>query len=155
MTLSVTCPFDGGNIEVAAIEGDRVDLNIRKDNQSDFYQWFYFRVTGAAGRPLELRLLNCAGAAYPHGWENYRACMSADREEWERVDTVYRSGVLTIPGNIAGYPAISMPAGLTNTGMPVGLQAYARRHEDKLLLDLALLFERDRPWPLIAPRAPA
>jgi murein tripeptide amidase MpaA len=96
MTLSVTSPFDGGNIHVAAVEGSRVDLEIRKDHQSDFYQWFYFRVTGGGGKPLELRILNAAGSAYPHGWEGYRACMSADREEWERVDTSYQSGILTI-----------------------------------------------------------
>ncbi|HWT12152.1 MAG TPA: M14-type cytosolic carboxypeptidase [Allosphingosinicella sp.] len=96
MTLSVSCPFDGGNIRLVAIEGDRVDLEIRRDHESDFYQWFYFRLTGAAGRPLELRLLNGAGAAYAHGWHGYRACMSADREDWERIDTAYADGVVTI-----------------------------------------------------------
>lgn len=96
MTLSVSCAFDGGNIERVAVDGDRVDLEIRKDNESDFYQWFYFRVTGAAGRALELRLLNCAGAAYPHGWDRYRGCMSIDREEWTRIDTRYEDGVLTM-----------------------------------------------------------
>ena len=50
MTLSVSCPFDGGNIRLVAIEGDRIDLEIERDHQSDFYQWFYFRVTGAGGR---------------------------------------------------------------------------------------------------------
>src|SRR5690606_30211628 len=96
MTLSVSSAFDGGNIRVVAIDGDRIDLEIVKDHQSDFYQWFYFRVTGAGGRPLTLNLTNCAGSAYPHGWEDYRACMSYDREEWERVDTAYGNGVLTI-----------------------------------------------------------
>jgi murein tripeptide amidase MpaA len=96
MTLSVSSAFDGGNISLVAIEGDRVDLEIRRDHQSDFYQWFYFRVTGGAGRPLELRVLNCAGSAYPHGWTNYRACMSQDREDWERIDTRYDDGVLSI-----------------------------------------------------------
>ncbi len=96
MTLSVSSAFDGGNIRLVAIDGDRLDLEIVHDHQSDFYQWFYFRVTGAGGRPLELRLTNCAGAAYPHGWENYRACVSEDREEWQRVDSDYRGGVLTI-----------------------------------------------------------
>ena len=96
MTLSVSCAFDGGNIRLATIEGDRIDLEIRQDHQSDFYQWFYFRVTGAAGRALELRLLNCAGAAYPHGWDQYRGCMSYDREEWMRIDTGYDGGVLTM-----------------------------------------------------------
>jgi murein tripeptide amidase MpaA len=96
MTLSITSPSDGGNIHLVAAEGDRVDLEIRRDHQSDFYQWFYFRVTGAAGRALELRILNAAGSAYPHGWTGYRACLSYDREEWERTDTAYDGGVLTI-----------------------------------------------------------
>ncbi|HEX8572525.1 MAG TPA: M14-type cytosolic carboxypeptidase [Allosphingosinicella sp.] len=107
MTLSVTSPFDGGNIRIVAIEDNRVDLEIAKDRQSDFYQWFYFRLTGAAGRPVELRILNCAGAAYPLGWDDYRACMSVDREEWERVDTSYEGGILTIrstpPSNSAWF----------------------------------------------------
>jgi murein tripeptide amidase MpaA len=96
MNLSITCPHDGGNIRLVAIEGSRIDLEIVRDHQSDFYQWFYFRLTGAAGRPVELRLLNAAGAAYPHGWDGYRACLSEDREEWERVDTDYQGGILTI-----------------------------------------------------------
>ena len=96
MSLSVTSAFDGGNIRLVGIDGDRVDVEIVKDNQSDFYQWFYFRVTGAAGRALEVRILNCSGSAYPLGWEGYRACMSCDREDWERADTSYEDGILTI-----------------------------------------------------------
>jgi murein tripeptide amidase MpaA len=96
MTLSVSSAFDGGNIRLVAIDGDRVDLEIVKDHLSDFYQWFYFRLTGGGGRPISLRILNCAGAAYPLGWRDYRACLSEDREEWRRVDTFYEDGVLTI-----------------------------------------------------------
>lgn len=96
MTLSVSSPFDGGNIRTVAIQGNRIDLEIVKDHASDFYQWFYFRLTGGGGEPVELRILNCAGAAYPLGWQNYRACMSVDREDWERVDTSYEGGILTI-----------------------------------------------------------
>jgi murein tripeptide amidase MpaA len=101
MTLSITSAFDGGNIRLVAADGadhnpDRIDLEIVTDHQSDFYQWFYFRVTGAAGRTLELRILNAAGSAYPLGWPDYRACISYDRDEWERTDTVYEDGVLTI-----------------------------------------------------------
>lgn len=66
----------------------------------------------------------------------------------------YNAGALTIPANLSGFPAISIPAGLNTNGLPVGLQAYARRHEDALLLDLALVMERTRPWPLVAPDSP-
>ena len=96
MTLSVSCAFDGGNIRLVSADGDRLDLEIVKDNRSDFYQWFYFRVTGAGGRAIEINVLNCAGSAYPHGWQNYRTCMSYDREEWERIDTSYQDGVLAM-----------------------------------------------------------
>jgi aspartyl-tRNA(Asn)/glutamyl-tRNA(Gln) amidotransferase subunit A len=64
------------------------------------------------------------------------------------------NGALTIPANISGNPACSIPAG-TVDGLPVGLQVIGRHHEDALLLDLARLAERERPWPLVAPSTPA
>ena len=96
MTLSISSAFDGGNIRAVAGNGDVVDLEIVKDHQSDFYQWFYFRVTGGAGRALTLRITNCGGAAYPDGWPDYKACVSTDREDWTRAETAYADGVLTI-----------------------------------------------------------
>ncbi|MEX0682759.1 MAG: amidase [Dehalococcoidia bacterium] len=72
----------------------------------------------------------------------------------EVVVSPYNAGALTIPANLSGYPAISIPAGVNSSGLPIGLQAYARRHDDALLLDLALAMERTQPWPLVAPGAP-
>jgi len=63
------------------------------------------------------------------------------------------NGALTIPYNIVGNPALSVPIGQLN-GLPVGMQIAARHHEDALLLDLGLAVERSRPWPLVAPTAP-
>ena len=96
MTLSISSAFDGGNIRLVGIDGNRIDLEIVKDNRSNFYQWFYFRLMGAAGQPVELRIVNSLESAYPHGWPGYRACMSHDRDYWERVDTAYADGILTI-----------------------------------------------------------
>ena len=66
----------------------------------------------------------------------------------------YNAGALTIPANLSGFPAVSIPAGVNSNGLPIGLQAYARRHEDALLLDLALVMAQVQPWPLVAPGAP-
>lgn len=97
MTIAVSAAFDGGNIEVLRCAGPRdIALAIRRDHLSDFYQWFFFRLTGAAGEPCELRIVNAGGAAYPAGWPGYRACVSEDRAQWTRTDTSYEDGVLSI-----------------------------------------------------------
>jgi len=63
------------------------------------------------------------------------------------------NGALTIPANLTGNPAVSIPAGFID-GMPVGLQVIGKHHHEQLLLDLARIAERERPWPLVAPAAP-
>jgi Asp-tRNA(Asn)/Glu-tRNA(Gln) amidotransferase A subunit family amidase len=63
------------------------------------------------------------------------------------------NGALTIPANVVGNPAVSIPVGDVG-GLPVGMQVIGRHHEDALLLDLAAVVERERPWPLVAPGAP-
>ena len=63
------------------------------------------------------------------------------------------NGALTIPANISGNPAISVPVEPFE-GLPVGMQIIGRHHDDALLLDLARVVERERPWPLVAPGSP-
>ena len=92
--VTINAAFDGGNIRVVAIEGDRIDLEIVTDHQSDFFQWFYFRVAGAAGRTLTFRILNAGKSAYPFGWPGYKTRASTDRQAWRMIETRYADGVL-------------------------------------------------------------
>ena len=100
MTISINAAFDSGNIEVLSIDGPAATLRIPKDHQSDFYQWFHFRVAGARGRELTLKIGDLNGSAYPGGWTNYDACVSEDREYWGRASSSFDKdedgGTLTI-----------------------------------------------------------
>ncbi|MEO0062636.1 MAG: hypothetical protein RLZZ08_1196 [Pseudomonadota bacterium] len=90
--ISIDAAFDSGNIEVLSIAGTTASLRIRKDRQSDFYQWFHFRVAGQAGQELVLKIGDLNGSAYPGGWTGYRAACSADRTFWARTDSSFDAG---------------------------------------------------------------
>ncbi|UAK25336.1 M14 family metallopeptidase [Sphingomonas nostoxanthinifaciens] len=96
MTSHISAAFDSGNIRLVAQDGDRFDLEIVRDHQSDFYQWFHFRLTGARDRDVELRITNAATSAYPLGWPGYRTRWSTDRDDWRLADTAYEDKVLVI-----------------------------------------------------------
>lgn len=53
----------------------------------------------------------------------------------------------TMLANLCWNPAVSVPAGRTAAGLPVGLQVIARRHHDEVPLRLARIWELLRPWP--------
>ncbi|WP_116209021.1 amidase [Streptomyces olivoreticuli] len=54
--------------------------------------------------------------------------------------------LLTYPFNMTGTPAITVPAGFTADGRPVGLQIAGRLHADASVLRAAANFESVRPW---------
>src|SRR3546814_8148585 len=64
MSIQITSAFDGGNIRVLSITDDTAELEIETDHQSDFYQWFYFRVAG--GDAATMRIPNAGGRSEEH-----------------------------------------------------------------------------------------
>ncbi|MDR7119808.1 M14-type cytosolic carboxypeptidase [Rheinheimera soli] len=86
--MKITCNFDSGNIEVIKAEHPAdIQLAIRKDHNSDFYQWFHFRLHSQSTEPHTIRIVNVKDSAYPDGWKGYQAVASYDRENWFRVET--------------------------------------------------------------------
>ncbi|MBR9792280.1 MAG: carboxypeptidase family protein [Gammaproteobacteria bacterium] len=94
--MQISSLFDSGNIRVIRAEQpDDIMLAINKDNQSDFYQWFHFRLTGEVNRLHTLHISDLASSAYPKGWEGYNVLASYDRQTWFRVDSEFNGDTLT------------------------------------------------------------
>ena len=95
--MFISTAFDSGNIEVInADSAENIRLRIREDNQSEFYQWFHFKLFAAIDVEHNMIIENAGGSAYPKGWENYQAMASYDREHWFRVPTSFDGEKLTI-----------------------------------------------------------
>jgi amidase len=52
----------------------------------------------------------------------------------------------TPPWNATGQPAVSVPAGFTPDGLPLGAQLVGRANDEASLLSLAAQVEAERPW---------
>ncbi len=95
--MQINSSFDGGNIEVVDL-GDAANpkVRIRKDNESDFLQWFYFRLIDRRGAEITVDIVNAGEVTYAGGFEGYRAVASYDRETWFRVETAFDGKVMTL-----------------------------------------------------------
>ena len=57
--------------------------------------------------------------------------------------SMYLSDLLTVPANLAGLPAISIPCGFDTKGLPIGLQLIGNVLEENKILNAANIFEND------------
>ncbi|KXI29973.1 M14 family metallopeptidase [Paraglaciecola hydrolytica] len=95
--MRISSNFDSGNIVVIkALAPNDIQLRIQKDHQSDFYQWFHFKLESTAFVSHSLTITDLKNSAYPDGWKNYQAVASYDRQEWFRVDTEFDGDNLVI-----------------------------------------------------------
>jgi aspartyl-tRNA(Asn)/glutamyl-tRNA(Gln) amidotransferase subunit A len=56
--------------------------------------------------------------------------------------TLYMCDVLTVPANLTGYPAISVPCGFQN-GLPIGLQIIGKPFDEETILRVAYTYEQN------------
>lgn len=98
MINDICSAFDSGNIDIVEQSDTYARLTIRKDRESDFFQWFHFRIAADPGEQVTLEITGLQDSAYPQGWPDYAVCVSEDRDYWERADTSYdaKTGTLTI-----------------------------------------------------------
>lgn len=60
--------------------------------------------------------------------------------------SMYLSDLMTIPVNLAGLPAISVPCGFDDKGMPIGMQLISNVLQEKLLFEVAYSYEQSTNW---------
>ena len=59
-----------------------------------------------------------------------------NREETNPVQN-YLNDIFTVPANLAGLPAISIPFGLDNSGLPIGMQIITNSFQEQMLLNIS------------------
>lgn len=60
--------------------------------------------------------------------------------------SMYLSDIYTIPANLAGIPAMSIPCGFDSLGLPIGLQLMAKPFAEEALLRAAYTYEQSTEW---------
>ena len=56
---------------------------------------------------------------------------------------MYMSDLCTIPANLAGLPAISVPTGITDDNLPLGVQVMSKALSDNSLLNFSEIIEKE------------
>jgi aspartyl-tRNA(Asn)/glutamyl-tRNA(Gln) amidotransferase subunit A len=59
---------------------------------------------------------------------------------------MYLADIFTVSANLAGLPAVSLPCGFTEAGLPIGLQLTGRAFDEATILRTADAYERDTEW---------
>jgi aspartyl-tRNA(Asn)/glutamyl-tRNA(Gln) amidotransferase subunit A len=59
---------------------------------------------------------------------------------------LYLGDIYTVSANLAGIPAISLPAGFSAAGLPIGMQLFAPHFAEQRLLQAAAAYQRETDW---------
>ncbi|MBI5183895.1 MAG: Asp-tRNA(Asn)/Glu-tRNA(Gln) amidotransferase subunit GatA [Nitrospinae bacterium] len=73
----------------------------------------------------------------------------------EKIDNplqMYLSDIFTIPANLGGIPAISIPCGFSKDGLPVGMQIMGRHLDEETIIRTAYTFEQNTDYHLQKPK---
>jgi aspartyl-tRNA(Asn)/glutamyl-tRNA(Gln) amidotransferase subunit A len=67
-------------------------------------------------------------------------------EKTDNPLTMYLEDIFTISINIAGVPGLSLPCGISKTGLPIGLQMIGKPFDEATLLKAAYAYEQSTDW---------
>ncbi|MCM8798709.1 MAG: Asp-tRNA(Asn)/Glu-tRNA(Gln) amidotransferase subunit GatA [Candidatus Omnitrophica bacterium] len=72
-------------------------------------------------------------------------------EKLEDPLSMYLSDIYTISANLAGIPAISLPCGFTQEGLPIGMQIMGKPFDEETIFRFAYTYEQNTDWHLKKP----
>jgi aspartyl-tRNA(Asn)/glutamyl-tRNA(Gln) amidotransferase subunit A len=154
---------------LARYDGVRFGLRVAGDSLEEMYELTRAAGFGAEVRRRVLIGTYVLSAGYYDAYylkaQRVRALIARDfARAFERVDCIltptapsaafaigeksgdpiemYLNDVFTVPANLAGVPAASVPAGLTGDGLPLGLQITGRAFDEETVLRVAEILER-------------
>jgi aspartyl-tRNA(Asn)/glutamyl-tRNA(Gln) amidotransferase subunit A len=154
---------------LARYDGVRFGLRVAGDSLEEMYELTRAAGFGAEVRRRVLIGTYVLSAGYYDAYylkaQRVRALIARDfARAFERVDCIltptapsaafaigeksgdpiemYLNDVFTVPANLAGVPAASVPAGLTGDGLPLGLQITGRAFDEETVLRVAEVLER-------------
>jgi aspartyl-tRNA(Asn)/glutamyl-tRNA(Gln) amidotransferase subunit A len=154
---------------LARYDGVRYGLRVDQDDLTDMYE--ATRAAGF-GKEVKRRVLigtYVLSAGYYDAYylqaQKVRTLIADDfKQAWSEVDALltpttpepafgigeksadpvamYLNDILTVPANMAGLPALSVPAGLSSQGLPLGLQVVGRAFDEATVLRVGRALER-------------
>ena len=153
---------------LARYDGVRFGLRVEGDSLEDLYELTRAQGFGAEVRRRVLIGTYALSAGYYDAYylkaQRVRALVARDfAQAFERVDAIlapvapsaafaideqsddpiamYLNDVFTVPVNLAGLPAIAVPAGLSADGLPLGLQVIGRAFDEASVLRIGAALE--------------
>jgi aspartyl-tRNA(Asn)/glutamyl-tRNA(Gln) amidotransferase subunit A len=166
-TYYIIAPAEASS-NLARYDGVRFGLRVEGDSLEEMYELTRAAGFGAEVRRRVLIGTYALSAGYYDAYylkaQRVRTLVARDfTSAFERVDCIltptapsaafaigektddpiamYLNDVFTVPANLAGLPAISVPAGLSSEGLPLGLQIIGRAFDEETVLGVAQILE--------------
>ena len=97
---------------------------------------------------FESELAEVDAVICPAGGSVFEADRQAQYGDADALKEIVRhfQGQFTIPADLAGTPALSVPCGFSSSGMPMGLQIVGRPFAEETVLRVAHAYEQTTEW---------
>jgi len=168
------------SVNLARYDGIRYQQSVRRDSQKLLER--YLETRALFGTEVKRRILIGTYAlsvghydAYYQTAVNVKDKITADHEQvFKEVDflltpttpglpfefgaksdpvEMYQSDLLTVAVNLAGVPALSLPCGFSQSGLPIGAQLIGAKQKENTLLSVAKQYQQETDWHLRRPFA--